>query len=136
MSGFLRRFFFRDFGPPPLPDLAHQPSIPGQSIVETLYSDSKQQRAIITRDSSGTYRIHVQWWDTSDWKAWSEAFWAGGSSSSFTDNIETAGGLHARDCMSCLRGRDEKAEPLHSADGSQPFSSLAIPLSVPAGSHR
>ena len=90
MSNFLRRFFMRDFGSPPPPDLAHQPSIPEQRTVETLYSDSKLQRAIITCDSSGMYRIHVQRWDTSDWKAWSQAFWAGGGSSSFTDNIEAA----------------------------------------------
>jgi hypothetical protein len=90
MSNFLRRMLRRDFGPPPSPDVAHQPTISGQSTVEVLYSDSKQQRAIITQDGSGIYRIHVQWWDTSDWKAWAKAFWAGGGSSSFTDNIETA----------------------------------------------
>jgi hypothetical protein len=90
MSNFLTRIFRRDFGPPPPPDLAHEPSIPGQSIAETLYSNSMRQRAIIDRGGSGMYRIHLQWWDTSDWKAWAKAFWAGGSSSSFTDSIETA----------------------------------------------
>ncbi len=90
MSNFLRRLFLRDFGPPPPPDLAYEPTIPGQTIVETLYSDSKRQRAMIARDGSGIYRIHVQWWDTSDWKAWSEAFWSASGSRSFTDNIESA----------------------------------------------
>jgi hypothetical protein len=90
MSNFLRRLFTRDFGPPPSPDLAHQPSIPGQTIVEILYSDSKQGRAIITRDGSGVYRIHIQFWDTSDWSAGYGARWAGGGSSSFTDTVERA----------------------------------------------
>ena len=90
MSSFLRRFFFRDFGPPPPPDVAHQPSIPGQSILQTLYSDSKQHRVIITRDTSGTYRMHAQFWDTSDWKAGYGAFWCGRGSGSFTDSLDVA----------------------------------------------
>jgi hypothetical protein len=105
MSNFLQRLFHRDFGPPPPPDLTLQPTISGQSIVELIYSDSKQQRAIITRDGSGIYRIHLQWWDTSDWKAWAEAFWAGGGSSSFTDKIETARTL-ARDALNELPQRE------------------------------
>jgi len=90
MLSFLRRFFVRDFGPPPPPDEAHQPSIPGQSIVETFYSDSKQRRAIITRDTTGAYHIHIQFWDTSDWSAGYGAFWAGRGSGSITDTLEIA----------------------------------------------
>jgi hypothetical protein len=104
MSNFLSRIFRRDFGPPPPPDLAHQPSIPGEIIAETVYSDSKQQRAIVTRDGVGTYRIHVQWWDTGDWKSWAKAYWAGGGSSSFTDDIETARKL-AQDALKELPER-------------------------------
>src|SRR3954465_14702194 len=69
MPGFLRRFFLSDFGPPPPPDVAHLPLFTNQRIVETIYSDSKRERAIITVDDTGDYRIVVQWWDTSDWKA-------------------------------------------------------------------
>jgi hypothetical protein len=90
MSSFFSRFFFRDMGPPPPPDLALQPKIPGQNIVETLYSDSRQHRAIITRDTSGIYRIHVQVWDTSDWKRGYAAFWVGRGSNTFTDTLEVA----------------------------------------------
>jgi hypothetical protein len=90
MSGFFRRFFLGDFGPPPLPDLSHQPSIAGQNIVEILYSDSKHERVVITHDASGIYRIHVQLWDTSDWKAGHGAFWSGDGSSSLTDTVELA----------------------------------------------
>ena len=75
--------------------------MPEQNIVETLYSDSKQQRAIITCDTSATYRIHVQFWDTSDWKAGHGAFWSGHGSSSFTDSLEIAHSL-AREQLGTL----------------------------------
>jgi hypothetical protein len=90
MSGFFRRFFFRDFGPPPPPDVSHWPSIAGQNIDEILYSESKYERAIITRDASGIYRIHMQSWDTSDWKDGYGAFWCDRGSGSLTDKIELA----------------------------------------------
>jgi hypothetical protein len=104
MSSFLRRFFCRDFGPTPPPDLADRPSIPGQNIIDTLYSDSNQQRAIITRDTSGIYRIHVQFWDTSDWKAGYGARWSGVGSGSFTDTVEVARAL-AREELAELHQR-------------------------------
>ena len=104
MSSFLRRIFSRDFGPPPAPDLADAPSIAGQIIVETLYSDSNEQRAIITRDPSGIFRIHIQFWDTSDWKAGYGARWSGGGSNSFTDTIEVARTL-AREALAELPRR-------------------------------
>jgi len=104
MSNFLHRFFCRDFGPAPAPDLADEPSIAGQTVIEKLYSDSKEQRAIITRDASGIFRIHTQFWDISDWKAGYGARWAGGGSSSFTDTIESARPL-AREALAELPGR-------------------------------
>ena len=64
MNGFFRRFFFSDFGPPLPPDMSHRPSIAGQNIDEILYSESKYEQAIITRDVSGIYRIHIEVWDT------------------------------------------------------------------------
>jgi hypothetical protein len=90
MTGFFRRFILGDFGPPPPPDVAHQPSFPSQRIVETLYSDSKRERAIITVDNTGDYRIYVYWWDTSDWKAGHGAFWYGDNIGSHSDTIERA----------------------------------------------
>lgn len=90
MAGFFRRFFLSDFGPAPLPDVAQQPAFPGQRIVETLYSESKRGRVFITVDDAGVYRIMVQWWDTSDWREWRQAFWSGAGSSGHTDNLERA----------------------------------------------
>jgi hypothetical protein len=102
MLGILRRIFVRDFGPPPLPDVAHQPTFPDQRIVETLYSDSKQERAFITVDETRSFRIYVQWWDTSDWKYWQKAFWYGHGSGSHTDTIERARNL-AAEALRCSR---------------------------------
>ena len=104
MSSFLHHFFCRDPGPAPAPDLVDEPSIDGQKIIETLYSDSKQRRAIITRDRSGIFRIHIQFWDTSDWIAGYGARWFGGGNSSFTDTIESVRTL-AREALAELPGR-------------------------------
>jgi hypothetical protein len=101
MLRFLRRVFVRDFGPPPPPDETQQPSASGQTVVETLYSLSRQQRAIIARDATGIYRIHIQFWDTSDWSAGYGAFWAPGGSGGITDTIETARNL-AREHLGTL----------------------------------
>jgi len=103
MPGFFRRFFLSDFGPPPAPAAGHLPSFPGQRIVETLYSDSKRQRAFITVDETGQYRIVLQWWDTSDWKNWQQAFWSGGGSNGLTDNLERAREL-AAEGLKCMEG--------------------------------
>jgi hypothetical protein len=102
MSGFFRRFFLSDFGPPPPPDVADQPSFPGQRVVETIYSDSKRERAFITVDDTGDYRIIVQRWDTSDWSAGYGARWWGDGSSSHTDSIERAREL-ADEALRCSR---------------------------------
>src|SRR5688500_15728442 len=101
MLRFLRRFFVRDFGPPPPPDETQQLSTSGKTVVETLYSPSRQQRAIITRDTTGIYRIHIQFWDTSDWSAGYGAFWAPGGSGGITDTIEIARNL-AREHLGTL----------------------------------
>ena len=90
MPGFFRRLFSSDIGPPPQPDVAHKPSFPGQRIVETIYSDSKRERAFITTDESGHFRIIIQWWDTSDWNDWQKAFWCGQGCSSLTDSLQRA----------------------------------------------
>jgi len=90
MSGFLRRISFSDYGLPPPPDLEHLSSFTDQRIVETIYSDSKSSRAIITLDATGDYRIHAEWWDTSDWKNWGKAFWCGHNTGCHTDNLERA----------------------------------------------
>ena len=90
MLDSIRRFFVRDFGPPPPPDVAHLPSFTDQRIVETIYSASKDRRAIITIDGTGDYRVHSEWWDTSDWKEWQKAFWYGHNTGSHTDSLERA----------------------------------------------
>jgi hypothetical protein len=89
-------------GPPPSPDVAAVPSFPSQRIVETVYSDSKRERAFITVDDTGDYRIIVQSWDTSDWQAGHGARWCGQGSNSHTDSIERAREL-ANEALRCSR---------------------------------
>src|SRR5215469_17933848 len=89
MSGFLRSFFLGGHGQLPPPDRSVRPKIAGQEVVEVVYSDSQAERAVITNDSSGIYRVHVQFWDTSDWNAGHGAFWNGGDTS-ITDTVELA----------------------------------------------
>ena len=103
MPGFIRRFFLSDFGPPPPPDVAQQPSFPGQRHVETIYSDSKDQRVFITVDETGDYRIYLQWWDTSDWKAGYGARWScAHSGGSHTDSLNRAREI-ANEALKCSR---------------------------------
>ena len=102
MPGFFRRLFLSDFGPPPPPDVTHQPTFPGKRIVETIYSDTKRERAFITVDDTGDYQIVIQWWDTSDWKDWKKAYWCGHGSSSRTDSLERAREL-ADEALRCSR---------------------------------
>ena len=104
MPSFLKRFFVRDIGPPPPPDVTNQPSFGSQRVVETIYSDSKQERVFITVDATGDYRVYFQWWDTSDWKAGYGAHWSyAHSSGSHTDMIQRARELadEALRCSQC-----------------------------------
>lgn len=102
MFKFFRRFFLSDFGEPPPPDVADQPIFSGQRIVDTIYSDSQRERAFITLDDTGDYRIIVQRWDTSDWSAGHGARWSGDGSGSHTDTIERAREI-ARESLRCAR---------------------------------
>ena len=90
LGAFLRRWFLNDFGPPPAPDVEHLPSFDGQQIVETIYTASKNERAIITVDAVGSYRIHLESWDVSDWERSGKAFWYGHNIGSHSDTIERA----------------------------------------------
>ncbi|MDR3548210.1 MAG: hypothetical protein P4M11_08115 [Candidatus Pacebacteria bacterium] len=90
MPGFFRRFFLLDYGPPPPPDAGHVPSFTDQRIVETIYSASKERRAVITIDATGDYRIHSGQWDTSDWEAGHGPFWDDYNTGCHTDNLARA----------------------------------------------
>ena len=85
--------------PAPPPDKAYVRQFDGQTVVEVLYSPSDCERAIITRDELGVYRIRIEFWDTSDWERVGEAFWWHRFSGSLTDSFETAQQL-AREYLS------------------------------------
>jgi hypothetical protein len=90
MFRLFKSFFLSDFGPPPPPDVADRPSFPAQRIIETLYSETKRERAIITVDEKEDFQIIIQRWDISDWKADHQAFWSGRNIGSHSDTIERA----------------------------------------------
>ena len=100
MFDFIRRIFVRDFGPPPPPDVTQLPTYSRQRIVEMLYSHSKRERAIITVDDTGHYRIVAQSWDTSDWEYCRMAHWYGHQSGSHTDSLPRARQL-AEEALRC-----------------------------------
>ena len=103
MLGSIRRFFVRDFGPPPPPDVTQLPSFAEQRIVETTYSESKRQRVFITLDETGDYRVYFQWWDTGDWQAGVGARWSyAHGSGSHTDSLERARDI-ADETLRCSR---------------------------------
>lgn len=85
-----KRLFHREPVAPPPPDSSQRPSINGQSVVEILYSSSQRERAIITCDVHGTYRVLTAFWDTSDWKQSSLAFWTEPAGSTFADTLDIA----------------------------------------------
>ena len=74
----------------PKPDTTHKPKIPGQTIVEVIYTRSKEMRCLITIDKEGIYRVRTEFWDTSDWDIVTEAFWSEQSSGTLVDNLEHA----------------------------------------------
>lgn len=90
MLNFVRKLFDHDPGPPPAPDVKEVPTFPAETVVEAVYSEDYKHRAIITCDQSGLYRIHVQYWDTSDWARGYGANWMGCRGGPMTDTIENA----------------------------------------------
>jgi len=85
-----RRFFHREPAPAPDPDTTHQPSIAGQSVVEVIYARSQRERAIITRDAQGIFRVRTEFWDTSDWEVAAAAYWCQQHLGTFTDTLAHA----------------------------------------------
>jgi hypothetical protein len=75
----------------PGPDLTEDPVFPNESVVEVQYSKAQRNRAIITRDRQGAFRVHRQRWDSSDWEAGGTPCWTpGDSGATVTDTLERA----------------------------------------------
>ena len=75
---------------PPPPDYAHRPSYSDQRVVDVLYSATGEQRAVLTQDGEGLFRVHIEWWDTSEWAYVRLAQWVEQGRSSFADSIDRA----------------------------------------------
>jgi hypothetical protein len=102
MANFFRRFFLGDYGPPPAPDITNPPLFSGETVVEILYSESKNERAIITGDNASIYRVYYQTWDDSDWDSGHAAFWNDRGPNGMTDSVEIARRL-AREALHLSR---------------------------------
>jgi len=85
--------------------VAEVPTFPAETIVEAVYSVCTARRAIITRDQAGRYRIHIQYWDTSDWARGYDAYWMGCETSPMTDTLENAEKLAREEVLSETRSK-------------------------------
>jgi hypothetical protein len=74
--------------PPPAHELMPVP-IPGQPIVEVIYSASGAERNFITQDAAGLYRVYQEHWNTYvDDPA--DSFWCRSGPYNFTDDLAIA----------------------------------------------
>jgi len=76
--------------PPPDPDRSPILGSLDHGVIETIYSASGHVRGIISRDSRGVFRVCTEFWDTSDWEAAGQAFWAEEYAGILTDTLERA----------------------------------------------
>lgn len=59
---------------PPQPDITIPPSYSRERVLEVIYVADRSRRAVLT-ETSGSYRVHVQRWDVSDWDYTEQASW-------------------------------------------------------------
>jgi hypothetical protein len=58
-----------------IPDTSVRQQYEGHDWIETLYSRTKQYRAVITLDASAVYRVYRNRWNDSDWAEWGTVLW-------------------------------------------------------------
>jgi hypothetical protein len=80
----------------PAPDVGQAPRF-GDScrVVETVYGPENRSRVSISVDSAGTYRIHPEFWDVTDFEIIGYAYWNSVSASSLANDLDIARGLAA-----------------------------------------
>ena len=76
----------------PPPDLARTPTHLDFSVVEVIYSEDKQIRAVVTKDKQDLYRVFPEFWDVSDLEI-ADACWNRCDHLGITDDIEIANGM-------------------------------------------
>ena len=86
----LKQFLFADYGPAPRPDETIVPKFDAGTVIESIYSEGRENRVFITKDEQGLYRLNLEWWDATDWAAGYGARWAGGYAGSLTDSLQRA----------------------------------------------
>jgi hypothetical protein len=76
------------------PDTSHTPSYIGQVVVEILYSQHKNFRAVITIRQDGSFQIRMEKWELGDWEFIGKGYWNSQErSATFTDQLEAARAL-------------------------------------------
>ena len=74
--------------PPPAHELVPAP-IPGQSIIETIYSRSGAERNFITQGADGLFRVYQEHWNTFV-DDFADSYWCRNGPFHFADDLATA----------------------------------------------
>lgn len=61
---------------PPPPDVHSIPRYHSESVLEIVFSRTKERRAVICRDGEGLYRVHTDYWCIADFDFIGEGYWA------------------------------------------------------------
>jgi hypothetical protein len=75
----------------PAPDTTSSPSYHSEKVVEILFSDSKERRAVIAQDRDKHYRVHTDYWCLSDYEYIGEGYWSQDDRfATITDTLDSA----------------------------------------------
>ena len=70
------------------------PNYVSENVVDLLFSDSKERRAVITEDREGLFRVHTDRWCSEDFEDIGKGYWAQDDRfATITDTIEIARNL-------------------------------------------
>jgi len=73
------------------PDTSHPPSYFGETVVEILYSQHNEFRAIIAKNRQGNFHIRRERWCLDDWNFIGTGNWTeDGRGTTLTNTFETA----------------------------------------------
>ena len=86
----------------PPPDTQSRPSYHSEAVVEVLYSETKQRRAVITQDRDLHFRVHTDYWCLADFDYIGQGYWAQDDRfATITDTLERARVL-AKEALNAL----------------------------------
>ena len=102
-----------------IPDTSHTPSYFGEAVVEILYSQHNEFRAIVTKRREGTFRVRREKWDLGDWDVIGEGYWnEDDHGTTLTDRIETARVLAREKLLATTDGLKSEVKRIDSGTDS------------------